>query len=232
MKAILFDLDGTLLPLNIDQFMHLYFQEMSKIFEDLLNRDELVDKIMAATKAMILDTTDRRNESVFMETYDALVEEDLAIHRKKFDDFYKTTYNEAKVSSTMSAEMVRSVHLLKEKGYKILCVTNPLFPKAAILDRIRWAGLEPEDFDYITNFEANTSCKPQLKLYEEVLAHNDLVAEDCMMVGNDVQEDMIAGTLGMTTFLVEDYILHRTEDPIEVTYRGSAKDFLAFVESL
>lgn len=232
MKAILFDLDGTLLPMDIEKFMKLYFYEMGNVFEGVLEREDLVNKIMAATKTMVLDTSERTNEAVFMEAYEQMIEEDLSFHRERLDQFYSTTYSKVQVSSQVSEPMVEAVGILKEKGYRILCVTNPLFPKGAILDRIRWAGLEPEVFDYITSFEENRYCKPQLKLYEEVLKMNGLKGEDCMMVGNDVQEDMIASQLGMTTYLVEDYMMHRTDDPYEVDHQGSAEEFLAFVKSL
>lgn len=232
MKAVLFDLDGTLLPIDIEQFMQLYFHEMYKHFEDIMDMEPLVAHVMKATAVMVKDVTARSNEEVFMEAYELITGADMADHRQRWDKFYKTSYDNVKVSSKTSDEMIEAVAILKAKGYKVVVVTNPLFPREAIAQRIGWAGLDVDDFDYITSFEINRYCKPQLKIYEEVLDHLALEAEDCMMVGNDVQEDMIAGQLGMETYLVEEHMLNRSDAVVEVDYRGSYKDFLAFVRGL
>lgn len=136
MRAVLFDLDGTLLPMDIEKFMKLYFYEMGKVFEDVLDRDSLVDKVMKATKVMVMDVSDRTNEEVFMEAYENMIDENLALHREKWDEFYADGYGNVKVSSSISDEMVESVRLLKEKGMKIVLVTNPLFPKKMPLNNV------------------------------------------------------------------------------------------------
>lgn len=232
MKAILFDLDGTLLPMDVEKFMKLYFLEMSKNFEDLFDRDTLVNHVMKATAIMVKDTTARTNEEVFMDAYEMLTGADITEHKKRWDAFYAGGYKNVKASSKTSEEMIEAVDVLKNKGYKLVLVTNPLFPKDAITQRIGWAGLNVDDFDYVTSFEKNRYCKPQLKIYEEVLEHLNLEAKDCMMVGNDVQEDMVAGQLGMATYLVTEHILNRTNELIEADYQGSYQEFLAFVKGL
>jgi FMN phosphatase YigB (HAD superfamily) len=121
---------------------------------------------------------------------------------------------------------------LKSKGYKLVIATNPLFPLKAILHRINWAGLDPDDFIYISSYEKNHYCKPQVKFYEEVLNGIGRKPEECMMVGNDVQEDLISGSLGVKTFLIKDYLLHRTNEPIKTDYSGSYEDFYQFVDAL
>ncbi len=232
MKAILFDLDGTLLPMDIEQFMKMYFYEMSKNFEDLVSMEDLVAHVMKATSVMVKDTSERTNEEVFMEAYEAITGADMDLHKKRWEIFYDTGYKNVRSSSKTSVEMIEAVSILKRKGYRLVLVTNPLFPEYAIAQRIGWAGLEVSDFDYVTSFERNRACKPQLRIYEEVLEHLSLSATDCMMVGNDVQEDMVAGQLGMATYLVTEHILHRTEEPIEVDYQGNYQAFLQFVKGL
>lgn len=232
MKAILFDLDGTLLPIDIEQFMNLYFYEMYKNFEDILDRETLVNHVMKATAIMVKDTSLRTNEEVFMDAYEMLIGSDISDHKARWDKFYAGSYKNVQASSKTSAEMIEAVSLLKVKGYQLVLVTNPLFPEYAITQRIGWAGLSVDDFDYVTSFEKNSACKPQLRIYEEVMSHMSLKAEACMMVGNDVQEDMIAGRLGMATYLVTEHILHRTEEPIVADYQGNYSDFLAFVKGL
>ena len=232
MKAILFDLDGTLLPMDIEQFMKLYFYEMHKNFEDIMDMETLVGHVMKATAIMVKDTSLRTNEEVFMDAYELLTGADMEAHKKRWDAFYDGGYRNVKASSKTSQQMIESVRQLKEKGYQLVLVTNPLFPKYAITQRIGWAGLSVEDFDYVTSFEQNRYCKPQLKIYEEVLEHLSLDAKDCMMVGNDVDEDMIAGQLGMTTYLVTEHMLNRSDGPINVDHQGDYDAFLKYVMSL
>jgi len=107
-----------------------------------------------------------------------------------------------------------------------------LFPRKAILHRINWAGLKPEDFIYISSYEKNHYCKPQIKFYEEILKDIGKSAEKCLMVGNDVQEDLIAGKLGMKTFLITDHMLHRTKEVVKTDYEGSYKEFYDFACNL
>jgi FMN phosphatase YigB (HAD superfamily) len=125
-----------------------------------------------------------------------------------------------------------SVSILKLKGYTVVLATNPLFPEKAIHHRIRWAGFEPEDFSYISTFEKNHYCKPELKYYEEILKDIDKKPYDCLMVGNDVEEDIIAKKLGLTTYLITNNILHRTDEEIITDYSGEYEDFYKFASEL
>lgn len=232
MKAILFDLDGTLLPMDVDMFMKVYFYEMSKVFSEVCDIKTLSERIMKATEVMVRDTSDKTNKEVFTEAYSAIVNEDIDVHWALWDEYYENGYKNVKVSTKVSEAMIEAFKTIKEKGYKVILATNPLFPLYAIEQRIEWAGLDPNDFDYITSMEQNSYCKPQPKYYKQILEHNALLPEECMMVGNDVQEDMMAGKLGLKTYLVEDCMLHRTDEEVITTYRGSMNDFLAFAKTL
>lgn len=231
-NTILLDLDGTVLPLDMDLFMTIYFNEMSKVFNDLPDHEMLVKNIWAATNAAVKNTEKVTNEEVFMKAYDELIVGDLEEHKKRFELFYDEGFLKTK-KSVQENEWIRiSVKILKEKGYELVLATNPIFPMKAIHHRIRWAGFEPGDFSYISSFERNHYCKPQIKFYEEVLGAIGKRPEECMMVGNDVQEDMVVGKIGIKTYLINEHLLHRTEDPIHVDYQGNYEDFYHFVETL
>lgn len=232
MNTILFDLDGTLLPLDMDKFMSIYFDEMSKHFSDLTTKEELVRNIWASTEAMVRNTENRTNEEIFMEDFSKRVNEKFHTYVKRFDEFYDSGFLKVKDSIYEEPLMQKSIESLKDKGYLMIIATNPLFPKKAIMHRIRWAGLDPEDFTYISSYEENHFCKPQIKFYEELLQIVDKNPNECMMVGNDVQEDLVAGKLGMKTFLIKNHLLHRTGDEIKADYQGNYTDFYNFVQEL
>lgn len=231
-NTILFDLDGTILPVDLDNFLKIYFAEIGKKFQDLIEAKTLVKYIMATTDAMVKDIEYRTNETVFMEKFGQLIQSDLDTYRKRFDEFYDREFFAVKSSVVDIPLMRESVNLLKNKGYDLIIATNPLFPEKAIHHRIRWSGFEPEDFIYITSYEKNHYCKPQLQFYREILAETGKTPQECLMVGNDVQEDLIAAKLGIETYLITDFLINRTKDPITTTYQGTYSDFYSFVEGL
>jgi FMN phosphatase YigB (HAD superfamily) len=231
-NTVLFDLDGTVLPMDMKAFEKLYFGAMAAYLSDLTGPQELVKNIWASTNAMIQNLEHRTNEDVFMEDFKTRIDGDLTVYKDRFDKFYDTDFLKAKAAVYESKLMQESIKLLKEKGYTLVIATNPLFPLKAIHHRIRWAGFDPSEFEYITSYEQNHYCKPQLKYYEEILQDIGKKPEECMMVGNDVQEDIIAGKLGLKTFLIKDCILHRTDDEIAADYEGDYESFFEFVKEL
>ncbi len=232
LDTILFDLDGTLLPLELDRFTQVYFTEMGLMFKDLIAPEQLVKYIWAATKEMVNNTEPRTNETIFMECFGRLINGDLRIYQERFDRFYDEGFLKTRIAVSNNSDMANSVKLLREKGYQLVIATNPLFPQKAIHHRIRWAGFEPADFSYITSYEANNFCKPQLQFYQEVLDSIGKQPEQCLMVGNDVQEDLIAGGLGINTCLITNHLIHRTAEPISCSWQGTYHDFFHYASGL
>jgi FMN phosphatase YigB (HAD superfamily) len=110
--------------------------------------------------------------------------------------------------------------------------TNPLFPAVATESRIRWAGLSPEDFELYTTFENSRYCKPNLAYYEDILATLSVSGEECVMVGNDVEEDMIAERLGMKTFLLTDCLINKNGEDISKWAHGGFEELKEFLMQL
>ena len=230
--TILFDLDGTLLPLDIDKFTEIYFNEMGHMFKDMIEPKLLVKYIWAATQEMVANIEYKTNEEVFMKKFSELIGGDITEYQTQFDDFYDTLFHKTREAVQSQSVIKDSVDILKAKNYKLVIATNPLFPRKAILHRIEWAGLDPKDFIYITSYENNHYCKPQLHFYQEILDVIGKKPEQCMMVGNDVQEDLVAARLGTKTFLVEDNIINRSNMEIISDYRGTYQELFQFVEAL
>lgn len=230
--TILFDLDGTLLPLDMEKFTEIYFKEMGYMFKDMIEPKLLVKYIWTATQAMVENTEYKTNEEVFMDKFSKLIGGDIYEYRNQFDDFYDTLFHKTREAAQSNVLIKEIINILKEKNYKLVIATNPLFPRKAIHHRIEWAGLELKDFIYITSYEDNHYCKPQLQYYKEVLEAIGKRPEQCMMVGNDVQEDLVALELGIKTFLVRNHIIHRTQEDIKTTHQGYYEDLYKFVKDL
>lgn len=231
-NTVLFDLDGTLLPINGEAFEAIYFKGLSSYFLDKYEPKEFIKLIWTATKAMVLDTSSKTNEEAFMDALQALVNEDITWMKERFNQFYLNEFDQIKIAVTPNPSIQEAVKLLKEKGYRLIIATNPMFPKIAIEKRIEWTGCDRNDFEHVTSFEKNHYCKPQLKFYEEVLSDLDLDASQCLMVGNDINEDMIVSKLNMSTYLITNHVIQDTIIPDSVNYSGNYDDFYQFVKSL
>jgi FMN phosphatase YigB (HAD superfamily) len=160
------------------------------------------------------------------------VKDDLPLYFEKFISYYENDFHILKEAVLDTTEMQQATKLLKNKGYELVIATNPLFPKEAIEKRIEWSGIDRSDFSYVSYFEKNHYCKPNLEYYEEILQHIERRPEECMMVGNDALEDLIAGKLGITTYLITDHLLNRNGIEIKADHVGDYKDFLAFAEKM
>ena len=232
LNTVLFDLDGTLLPINGEAFEAIYFKGLSSYFLDKYEPKEFIKLIWTATKAMVLDTSSKTNEEAFMDALQALVNEDITWMQERFNQFYLNEFDQIKIAVTPNPSIQEAVKLLKEKGYRLIIATNPMFPKIAIEKRIEWTGCDRNDFEYVTSFEKNHYCKPQLKFYEEVLSDLDLDASQCLMVGNDINEDMIVSKLNMSTYLITNHVIQDSIIPDSVNYSGNYDDFYQFVKNL
>ena len=116
-------------------------------------------------------------------------------------------------------------------GLRAALATNPIFPAIATESRIRWAGLEPEDFEFYTTYENTGYCKPNPAYYQELLNRLGEDPECCLMVGNDVTEDMIARELGMQVFLLTDCLINRKEKDISVYPNGGFDELMNYVRT-
>lgn len=231
--TILFDLDGTLLPMVTEDFLFEYFVALGQHLEDHIDPKELPEIMIEATAVTMNNTQPLTNETVFIKKFMEMVGGDPTFYLHQFRVFYETKFEVAKRATWQNQDILKSVQILKDKGYNLVIATNPLFPMKANLQRIEWAGLDPKDFCYITSLEENCYCKPNLEFFQEVLDKIDKFPDECMMVGNDVHEDNIARYLGIKTYLITDCkVTSEHEEPITPNYQGTYHDFLEFVEGL
>lgn len=231
--TVLFDLDGTLLPMDQDVFVKNYFGLLAqKLASHGYDPEKLIQAVWAGTKAMVKNDGNATNEETFWVTFDAVLgckaSKDATVHM----DFYQNEFNMVKDVCGFAPMASQIVHSLKVKGYRVVLATNPLFPAIATQNRIRWAGLTPEDFEYITTYENSRYCKPNPNYYREILEKLQLQPEECLMVGNDVGEDMVTAQLGMKVFLLTDCLINRTGEDISQYPHGSFAELAAFIEKL
>lgn len=231
--TVLFDLDGTLLPMDQDVFVKTYFKLLAKKVVPLgYDPESLIENIWAGTAAMVKNDGSRKNEDAFWaqfaKTYGDKVYEDKPV----FDKFYSNEFNLVKDVCGFDPLAKQTVDSLKAKGVDIVLATNPIFPAVAVHSRLSWTGISPDDFSYITTYENSSFCKPNPKYYEEILSRIGKAPEECLMVGNDVEEDMVAKTLGMNVFLLTNCIINKKDRDISEYPNGDFKDLVLHLNNV
>lgn len=229
-QAIMFDLDGTLLPMELEGFIKAYFGALAKELAPFgLTPEQLFKPFWAATKAMMTNTTGKLNSDVFWEIFSAMT----GLAREKVepvcDAFYAVGFQGARMATGENPLAVEAVRAAREKADKVILATNPLFPMAAQRTRLSWIGLTPEDFDLVTCYTTDRHCKPNPAYFDDICARLELDPAKCLMIGNDDKEDMACATLrGMDCYLVTDCRLPDAENP----WTGAMGTFAEMVEML
>lgn len=233
MKAVLFDLDGTLLPMDQEVFVKDYLGRMAAFLTPHgYDPEKLIQAVWKGTGAMVKNDGKARNEDVFWQVFNDMMEKDARQDSALFEEFYRGDFQKARQSCGFQPAAASAVREIRSLGYQVILATNPLFPAIATQSRIRWAGLTPEDFECITTYENARFCKPNSAYYQEILGKLNLNPSDCLMVGNDVDEDMIAETLGMRVFLLTDCLINRNGKDISRYPSGGFTELLQYVRSL
>jgi len=232
-KAVLFDLDGTLLPMDQDTFIKAYLGGMAKkLAPHGYNPEELVKAVYAGMKAMTTNDGSKTNEVAFWNAFTSILGEEVKNDMPIFDDYYRNEFQDVKNICGFLPEAAQTVHKLKEMGYRVALATTPMFPSVATESRIHWAGLELDDFEIFTTYENYHFCKPSLGYYKEVIEKLGVKAEECLMVGNDVGEDMVTEELGMKVFLMPADLINKVGKDIAQYPQGDFADLLAYIETL
>lgn len=230
-KAVLFDLDGTLLPMDQETFTKGYFGLLAAKTAPLgYDPKKLIDAIWSGTAAMVKNDGKETNENAFWRKFSEIHGADARADRVIFDDFYRVDFQRA-IDYCAPTEKARSVvHEIKRLGFRTILATNPIFPAVATESRIRWAGLDPSDFDFFTAFETSRFSKPNPNYFRDVAERAGLAPEECLMVGNDATEDMAAKTIGMKVFLLTNNLINKECRDIAAFPNGGFDQLLKFVK--
>lgn len=233
MKTIFFDLDGTLLPLEQEEFTNCYFGQLAaKMAPFGYESEKLIKSVWAGTADMIMNDGSASNEEVFWKKFSEIWGEKGLADKKLFDEFYKNHFGSIKKSCGFNDYVPSVIKSLKPLGYRVVVATNPIFPMEAQKQRIEWAGLSADDFDYISSYENSHFSKPNPQYYTEIVGKLGLAADECLMVGNDVNEDIIAASAaGLDVFLITDCLINKKETDISEYKKGGFPELMSFIKS-
>jgi len=209
-KTALFDLDGTLLPVDLDFFFKRYVDAVVSYFQDLIPKEKFTRALIQSTYLMV-DNLDPAltNQEAFARSFAPMVGYKWEELWPIFQRFYREGFPGLKRYVPEREDARYVVESLLSEGWEVVLATNPIFPEEAIRERMRWCKIDDLPWLYVTTFESMHFCKPHLQYYREVCGILDLDPAFSVMIGNDVQEDIVAKKLGMKTFLVEEFLIDR-----------------------
>lgn len=231
-KAVLFDLDGTLLPMDLNVFIKGYFGALTKgMAARGFDAKRFSKALLAGVDAMMKNEGSDTNENMFWQTFEAVYGEEARSKEELFNEFYQGEFQSLSALCGTIPEAATAVRAIREMGIRVVLATNPVFPPIATESRIRWAGLEPSDFEFYTTYANSCFTKPRLGYYKEIAEKLGLDPSECLMVGNDTDDDMIAEKLGMGVYLIPEYLINKLDKNISQYNYGTLKNLVAFVEN-
>ncbi len=231
-KAILFDLDGTLLPMDYEEFTKGYFGLLYRRAAEFgYTKDQFISGMWKGVAAMVKNDGSRPNADRFWETFASLLGQEVLEHKPVFDEFYATDFQKTVAYTSPNEKAKTAVSLAREKSGVVILATNPLFPEIATRIRMGFVGLAPTDFDLVTHYENSTTCKPNPAYYKEICEKMGLDPTECLMIGNNTEEDINAARVtGMDTYLITDCLICEGEMP--ECRKGSFDEMIEFLHGL
>lgn len=229
--TLLLDLDDTLLNTNQDVFVPAYLKALTTNFAPHLDPASVGRALVSATSVMNQSEDSSRT---LREVFEDVFSPQLGLNRDEFeshiDDFYSRIFPTLQSTTSQNPQARPFIDWALSQGYRIIIATDPLLPRAATWHRIRWAGLDPEQFDLITTFDNSHFTKTHAAYYAELLGRFGWQDGPVIMAGNDMERDILpAKRLGLAAFFVEAES-GSTSGP-EAGLRGSLSDLRRYLES-
>ena len=232
--TVLFDLDGTLLPMDQDLFVKVYFGNLAKKLAPYgYDPKGLIEAIWKGTAAMVANDGSEPNEMAFWKYFAGRygvekAKEDYPL----FESFYQNEFDEAKAVCGYDERAKQVVDLCREKGFRVALATNPIFPSIATEKRMNWAGFSPADFELFTTYENSSTGKPNPAYFLEVAGKLGVQPEECLMVGNDATEDVAASKIGMQVFLLTPCLINKENIDINAFPNGDFDALLSYISNM
>ncbi len=204
--TLLIDLDDTLLDNKMDTFIPAYLGALGKQFAPYTDIKNLGRVMMAATEKMFHNN---HPDLSLKETFDLAFYPPLGITedevRGDLDHFYEEVFPTLRTITQARPEAIPLIETALQRGWQVAIATNPLFPLAAILHRLTWAGIPIKKYPYaiVPSYETFHFAKPNPAFFAELMGRFGWPRGPILMVGNDPEHDIqCAQRMGIPTFWI------------------------------
>lgn len=232
-RSIFFDLDGTLLPMNLREFIQAYFESLGSFvtaagFEGELFKAGLKNGI----EAMADHDGNALNSEAYWNAFIQVVGGNVSEWYPLLNQFYAEEFGTIGKNVEPNPYASKTIELLREKEYPLVLATMPMFPQQAVEWRLKWAGVDPNHFERVTHYENSKSVKPKGEYYQENLDAAGVMGTEVLMVGNNTKEDLACLELDMDAYLITDHLLNPNEFDISTVKNGSFEEFYQWAQTL
>jgi FMN phosphatase YigB (HAD superfamily) len=232
-KVILFDLDDTLLRNDVDQFLSAYFRTLTPHISHYFPKEDFYHIFHTATRAVLMAKPSSQTLlQVFIDAFEKNTTTRFSDIAAALEKYYETDFSKISNLTRSVPQGRKAVETAYQKSEALVLATIPIFPERAILERLKWAGIDASLFKLITHIENMHASKPQPEYYAEIAEKMHTKPKDCLMIGNDHTDDLVAKSVGMVTFLVSDYEKNRDSAMFRPDHYGSMKELVAFLEKI
>jgi FMN phosphatase YigB (HAD superfamily) len=223
LKAVLFDIDNTLILYDEARFLQSYFPLLAVRFKDIIPTDRFADKLMRATLIMHQNDGSVTNRERFLDAFCQGVDWSRDDIWSRFENFYLEDWDKLKDAVKVPDHARDVFEIIGRRGLKIVIATNPIFPLIAQMKKLEWAGLGDIGATLVTNIDNMSFCKPQLGFFQQICGIIGEKPQDCLMVGDDPANDMVAAKIGMKTYQTVDSLDHQ-DIPLEISRKVIGND--------
>lgn len=225
-KALFLDLDGTLLDIEVSFFLGPMVEAMHGCFADLLDPEPFREGLFGGTESIMTQgrSEGETNLKAFNRAFARITGVEMDEIEDRFGRFYSRIFPTLGRYGRPMEGAAEFVSRAADSGYLLGLATNPIFPRSAVVERLRWSGVDPDFFSFIPGLENMSSCKPDVRFYTDLASRYAIDPAQCLMVGNDVEQDLPASQAGMGTFLVEERLISRGLSDLTPDARGSLRD--------
>jgi FMN phosphatase YigB (HAD superfamily) len=231
-QAVLFDLDGTLINVDMERFVPSYLHRLTKYMSSQVNPSRAIQSLHSAVASMFANTdVEKTLEDVLLEVLQSELLVSPELYAECLDLFCQNDLEELRTLVTGHPLSTPLIDSSLARGWKVVLATNPIFPQKVIDARVDWGDLDSDAFHHVTSYETAHFCKPNPLFFEEILDRLQLSAEACLMVGNDTLHDLSASQVGMQTCLLTTWRIHRPGARYKPDWQGSHEELLALFEA-
>lgn len=205
-KGILFDLDGTLLDIDIHILLSNYLNKLGPVVAPIFDTDTktAVDLVNGGVAAMFDEHPGATNQEAFNSYIfkKTRVELDHPEIQKVLDTFYSKVFPTLQSHEKPIQNNAQVLSICEGMGLKMGVATQPIFPMLAQQARIRWAEVDDFNFAAVSSYENSYSVKPDAGYFKMMAERIGVEPQECLMVGDEPLLDMGAQSYGFKTFYV------------------------------
>ena len=140
-RALLFDLDDTLLVNDMEAFMPHYYRALLARVGRLCQPTLFLEALQAGVRAMWQNNgAGRTNAEAFAAEFYFRLPCPQSEMQPVLEVFYREDFARLKAHTRVDPAARKLVQLAAARGYQMAIVTQPIFPLVAIEERLRWAG--------------------------------------------------------------------------------------------